>query len=56
MKKALLALLALLLSFSLFACTPEETPGEKPGQTPSGPEIPEEIQGTDTPYVDVPLG
>lgn len=55
MKKALLALLTLLLSFALFACTPEDDPnGKDPTDPPAGPVIPG--SGTvDTPYTDIDL-
>ena len=55
MKKALFALLTLLLCFSLFACKDkngDETDGNKPTVNPT-PGFSEPIE---TPIIDVPLG
>ena len=54
MKKAIFALLTLLLCFSIFACKPkdEEDPDDNPGVDPT-PGLSEPIE---TPIIDVPLG
>lgn len=55
MKKALLALLAILLSFSLFACGDGTDDPESSNDTPK---IENPVSGNpiDTPFVEVPLG
>ena len=55
MKKALLALLAILLSFSLFSCGDKTDDPADPNETPK---IENPVSGNpiDTPFVEVPLG
>lgn len=49
MKKLFALLLALLMAFTLFACTPEENEGDDPNTPP-------EFEGSfDFPMTDVPL-
>ena len=55
MKKALLALLAILLSFSLFACGDKNGDSEGTNDTPK---IENPVSGNpiETPFVEIPLG
>ena len=56
MKKALLALLTLLLCFSLFACGPKDEQNDGGNNGPQIPSTPGFDEPIDTPIVEIPLG
>ena len=53
MKKALLALLSVILSFSLFACTPDDPADQGGGDDAKNPGLSSPIE---LPFTDIELG
>ena len=56
MKKALLALLAIILCFSLFACDPNEEPDDNEGDQSQTDDKLDLKDPFDTPFADIELG